>query len=185
MGFWAAVLATFVGGLLLLLVPWVRHRLADLGRWVAGQEAAAEEAKRIIASEDVEERRQRVLEVARVRGIRLAATAIGQNPTAVTWADGSRSWHYADFATYQRDMKSGRADRQRSGPGAFKDVPVSRWSDERIRQWLADNGDLIDSTGNGNSSDTRFDRGGRRFRVAADRSVIGLLIRACTNQPGT
>lgn len=137
MGFWQTVLAgvvTLVLGGALTLAWQNRHQP---GHWFAKQEGAAAKAKRILSDDALKERRRRVVEVAKEKKIQLPASAHGHNPTTVTWADGTKSWHFSDFATYKRRMNERSTDLRRSHPGPFTGNPVSRWPQAEVEEWLA------------------------------------------------
>lgn len=134
-------------GLLILAIAavavWAWRHCGEPRRQLTGQFAeakkAAKKSEQQAEADLLPEMRNQVGQVAKERDIPLAMTANGQNPTIVGWADGQTSMHYADFATYKRDMNSGRADRMRSRHGAFNAVPVSRWTKVQLVQSQMEN----------------------------------------------
>jgi hypothetical protein len=91
----------------------------------------------VLAANEVEELRQRVLRVADTLGKVLPASAVSSNPTVVTFSDGGRTVYYRDFAAYQRATRSGRVGPSRTMPGTAP-TAVSQWTRAACEGWLAE-----------------------------------------------
>jgi hypothetical protein len=139
-GIVVAAVGTVLGTLLSLaiLAAW-RHRSEPRRRFRLAAEST-DRANREVAADRLGVLREQVLEVARERGAVLPATATGHSPTVVTYSDGTKSYFFTDFAAYQREMTSRRVPPSRSFPKA-PPLPVSRWDQVRLEQWLAQNAD--------------------------------------------
>lgn len=135
-----AIVASAVGGLVVLVVGglWVRRKKPAI--WIRDQKAVAMQAERAEAAEQLDVLREQVLNVARQRGIKVPASSSGHNPTVVTYSDGSAFYFFADHASYQRAMQGRRVPPTRSFRAAAP-IPVSTWDRTRLEQWLSENAD--------------------------------------------
>jgi hypothetical protein len=133
----AGIVATFLGGLLLLAVPWVRRKLGRLGQWLARQVAAAKESEQQVEAERIQVLREQVVDVARANGATLPVRSKGRNPAVVKYSDGGTSWYYADWESYRRAI----ADLTVNPTRTFRQdppLPVERWDRARLEEWLSD-----------------------------------------------
>jgi hypothetical protein len=102
------VVAPVAVGLLVLAVArvavWAWRNRGEPGLWLSNQIAAADQVVHQIDADRLPEMRAQVGWVAKENGIRLAMKTTGNgNPMTVTWADGSMTQHYADWAPYKRE----------------------------------------------------------------------------------
>lgn len=90
------------------------------------------------AADELRALRERVVQIARTRNIVIAVSAKGTSPRVVTLSDGTTRYYFADHVSYGRAMRNRQVPPTRSFPGK-PPVPVSRWTNEALRKWLADN----------------------------------------------
>ena len=131
------IVATVVGGLLLVAILWAWGNRTALRRWLADQVAVAKDSEQEAAAERVRVLRAQVLEVARASRETLPAHSTGRNPTVVTFSDGGTSWFYSDWSSYKRDMASGAVKPTRTF-SQEPPLPVARWDHARLEKWLSD-----------------------------------------------
>lgn len=131
---------TVFGGLLLRsgnpgarLHGWFRRGVATAKR--VEQETTAEQNDDRLAV-----LREQVVALARERGITLAVSSTGRNPTTVEFSDGSSSHYFSDHVRYKFAIQHGHASPLRSYTKP-PPLPVSQWDRTALDQWLQDNAD--------------------------------------------
>lgn len=134
------IVITVVGTVLAAVVIGAWKLRSEFRRWFQHQVAAADRSEHEEAIDRLSVLREQVLEVAGERGIVLPASATSRNPTVVTFSDGTTSYFFADLAAYQRDMNGRRVPPTRTFPKE-PPLPVSRWDQVRLEQWLAQHAD--------------------------------------------
>lgn len=112
----------------------------SLRRWYREQREADRVMKREDAADELRALREQVVEVARTRNIVIAISSKGTSPSIVTLSDGTPRYYFNDHAQYLRAMQNRQVPPTRSFPGK-PPVPISRWTREDLRKWLAENAD--------------------------------------------
>jgi len=113
-------------------------RRGALSRMYREQREADMTMKREDAAEELRALREQVSEVARTRNDAIPISSRGTNPTIVTLSDVSMRYYFRDHAAYVRAMRAGQVPPTRTFRGTAP-VPVSRWTRDLLKQWLADN----------------------------------------------
>jgi MFS superfamily sulfate permease-like transporter len=138
--FVVTVVATVVAGILLAVLGLLWRNRSRPAHWVTEQVEVAKQSDLAEAADQLDVLREQVMEVARLRDVVVPATSAGRNPTVVTFSNGAKSYFFADFASYKREMEARRVPPHRS----FRTdppLPVSRWDRDRLEQWMADHAD--------------------------------------------
>lgn len=129
-----------VAGVVVLIIAgfWARRR--SFPQWYREQRDADRAMKREDANLELDLLRKQVREVARARNAVIPVAAKGINPAAVEFYDGSKRYYFTDHARYVQAMRSGQVPPTRSF-SSKPPVPVSRWTRDALKQWLAENSD--------------------------------------------
>ncbi|MFZ1491740.1 MAG: hypothetical protein WAS51_17515 [Ilumatobacteraceae bacterium] len=75
---------------------------------------------------------------AEIIGARLPLAHRGRNPTTVTYTDGSTREFEPDLVIYKGLMETGAVD-HRSARQAEPPLPITKWTNDQLREWLRDN----------------------------------------------
>jgi len=129
-----------IAGVILALggVLWTRR--GSLRRMYREQREADMAMKREDAADELRALREQVAEIARTRNIVIAISSKGTSPSVVTLSDGTTRYYFNDHARYMRAMQNRQVPPTHSFPGK-PPLPVSRWTKEALRHWLAENAD--------------------------------------------
>jgi len=134
------IVVTVVGGLILAAILALLSCRKRLLEWLRQQRAEIAGFDQQHDAERLKVLREQVVEVARRAGEVTPVSSSGVNPTAVKFSDGTTSYYFADHASYARAMQGGQVPPTRSFRAAAP-APVSRWSRDRLEQWLNDHAD--------------------------------------------
>jgi hypothetical protein len=131
-----AVLGTiiFAGVSVVAYAIW-RRRRSPLDLVDKGEQALADRARRIERARH-DELVQHVLDRAAALGIELPTHIAGRNPAIVTLhSSGTKHARYPDLPSYKAAVERGDVSPIRASFGK-PPLVVSRWSDDRLRDWL-------------------------------------------------
>lgn len=138
----AGVLLTVMG--LVTLAIW-RRRRRPLDWAAAGKKALANRSRRIERARH-DELVRHVLDRAETLKIEVPVHVTGLNPAIVTLhPSGSKHARYPDLPSYKAAVNRGDANPMRASFGKTPLV-VSRWTDERLREWLREHADDLPPT---------------------------------------
>ena len=134
------IVITVTGGVLVAVILGLWMGRGLLLQWYHEQRQVDRAMKQEDASQELVVLRKQVLEVARARDVVIPVSAKGVNPTAVEFSNESRQFYFNDHARYVQAMRSGRVPPTHSF-SSKPPVPISRWTRDALKQWLADHPD--------------------------------------------
>jgi hypothetical protein len=122
-----------------------RRRRRPLDWADRGEQALADRSRRIERAHH-DELVQHVLDRAEVLGIELPIQVAGRNPAIVTLhPSGTKHAIYPDLPSYKAAVNRGDVNPTRARFGK-PPLVVSRWSDDRLREWLREHADDLPPT---------------------------------------
>ncbi len=133
-----AIVVTVVGGLILLVIGAAWKGRSKPLQWFREQRAADNAMKREDAAEELRRLRERVLQVARSRGIVVPVRSQQINPTVVSLSDGSKRYYFRNHDQYVRAMQAGKVPPRLTFRGT-PPVPLPQWTRAALMKWLEEN----------------------------------------------